>query len=134
MAFWTPRGVIVGRDCSTALAHELGHALGLADCYGSVGNVDLPGLNAPVSSSFFGDKTLDFYDGASGRGFYSADETKDVILKRLLMYGISDGGGSDIPAGNVTAFPDMERQSPVPVSIGVGYSSIIQSNEEVYSR
>jgi len=133
-AFWTPPGIIVGRDCYTSLAHELGHALGLSDCYGSVGGVELSGLKDPVSASLFNNPVLDFYDGASGRGFYKADETKQVVLKRLLMYGISDGGGSDIPAGNVVAFPDMESSNPTSASIGVGYSSIKESNVEVYSR
>ena len=71
---------------------------------------------------------------ATGRGFYSASETPEVVLKRLLMYGVSDGGGMDIPAGDVMAFPEITSTNPVAFPVGVGYSSIHQTDEEVFSR
>lgn len=132
-AVWTPMGIFVQNGCYTALPHELGHALGLSDCYDHVGTIELPALHEPVRAAQFSHKNQDFYGGAIGRGFYGKRDTRESVIKRLLMYGISCGG-SDIPFGAIEAFPDFEAANPTEESVGVGCLYFHESNNEVFSQ
>lgn len=66
--------------------------------------------------------------------WYSKQDTVEVVLKRLLMYGISSGGGTDIPYGAVRAFPDYEAENPVEGFVGVGCAHFHESDSEVFSK
>lgn len=130
---WTPRGIFIQYGKWTALAHELGHALGLSDCYSSCENATLSGLDKPITSSVFVDGDHDYFGNVEGRGFYSKNDTKASVLKRLLMYGIDDGG-SDIPYGEVIALPECDGANVIAKPIAVGGSDIVGSDQEVFSR
>lgn len=132
-AVWTPYGIAVEKDApSNALAHELGHALGLEDCYSEWGDLKLPIADNAVDMLFFGSDDGD-WGLESGRGFYESSDTCQAVMQRLLMYGTGDGG-LDVPDGDVVSFEEYPGTDVDIKFSKVGAKYIKSHNSEVYSR
>ena len=99
------------------MAHEIGHALGLEDCYSENDDVAPPVLvasgNDSIGVSFFSNAGRD-WGPESGRGFYPADATIRSILSEFAMYGADIGDLLDIPSGAVYSLRKSAR-SPLQV-------------------
>lgn len=92
-AFCATSGVVVSRSYNrTTLAHEVGHACGLKDVY--VGHretsLTVTGMPCKVWSP------LDW-------GWYPDFVTQEVLIKRLLMYGVDTADKGDISRGDIYA-------------------------------
>ena len=137
----TPYGIVVGKRSvrSTTLAHELGHALGLNDCYVRMNKsagilVSVGGVEEPVDGLFFVNGTGD-WGRECGRGFYGIDDSKLEVANRLLMNGYSSEAKADIPTGRVLSLTrDSDKGTPELFRSKVGESHIRKRNKEVYSR
>ena len=136
-----PYGVVVSKQASiTTLAHELGHALGLEDCYVRFNRRDgmvasIIRADEPVDGGFFMFGACD-WGMERGRGFYGKDDSKLVTMRRMLMHGTGTNERMDIPAGKVISLPHDARTE---LEFGtcnpkVGADHIKQENQEVYSR
>ena len=124
--FWSRYGIAVGREkARTTLPHELGHALGLQDCYYSKvvhrGDVDvelrLRIRNDPVNGTLF--KSRCDWGQESGWGFYERSDSLKKIHEELLMYGKimkkSAGGHFDIPDKSVHGISKYDEKDDVKV-------------------
>lgn len=94
-AYKSPLGIVISKNSSDhVVAHEIGHALGMEDCY--IANkrfsppINIAGMGDPVSSQMFDDKGHD-WGLESGRGFYPAHETIATTLPQMVMYGWTQG-------------------------------------------
>ena len=136
-----PYGVVVSKQASiTTLAHELGHALGLEDCYVRFNRRDgmvasIIRADEPVDGGFFMFGACD-WGMERGRGFYGKDDSKLVTMRIMLMHGTGTNERMDIPAGKVISLPHDARTE---LEFGtcnpkVGADHIKQENQEVYSR
>ncbi len=136
-----PYGVVVSKQASiTTLAHELGHALGLEDCYVRFNRRDgmvasIIRADEPVDGGFFMFGACD-WGMERGRGFYGKDDSKLVTMRRMLMHGTGTNERMDIPAGNVIS---LSLDARTELEFGtcnpkVGADHIKQENQEVYSR
>ena len=127
------------------LAHELGHALGLWDCYDSYSvsgdeNSDedplvVPDAKLPISASRFRSRQRD-WGHETGRGFYSSADTYRSILQQFLMYGeVSEWRYNfDIPDDAVRCLNNNNHQE---VSFGfgeIGATNLKPTNEGVYAK
>lgn len=144
--FRLPGGVVIAAGSpGQTLAHELGHALGLLDCYpsGRVDNNDinaeslfLPGYGDTINSSFFASRPTDWGE-ESGCGFYPYSSSVDDVYMRLLMFGDEDilkRNGVDIPDGKVLC---VQGNALGATGIGftpVGGSNINTNKMEVYTK
>lgn len=119
------------------MAHEIGHALGMEDCY--IANkrfsppINIAGMGDPVSSQMFDDKGHD-WGLESGRGFYPAHETIATTLPQMVMYGVDAGDSHDIPSGSVYSLRRNANASNRTFSSKVGANFIKVDITEVYSR
>ena len=138
----TPYGIVIGKRKvrTTTLAHELGHALGLDDCYARMNNKKIGGLvsvihaEEPVDGEFFKDGAGDWGE-ERGRGFYAKEDSRLAVAGRLLMYGFSSDSRADIPTGRVLSLTrDSGTGTPDTFWPRVGESYIKKRNREVYSR
>ena len=136
-----PYGVVVSKQASiTTLAHELGHVLGLEDCYVRFNRRDgmvasIIRADEPVDGGFFLFGACD-WGMERGRGFYGKDDSKLVTMRRMLMHGTGTNERMDIPAGNVIS---LSLDARTELEFGtynpkVGADHIKQENQEVYSR
>ena len=142
LAVTTPYGIVIGKRNvrTTTLAHELGHALGLDDCYARMNNKKIGGLvsvihaEEPIDGEFFKDGAGDWGE-ERGRGFYAMDDSRLAVAGRLLMYGFSSDSRADIPTGRVLSLTrDSGTGTPDTFWPRVGESFIKKRIREVYSR
>ena len=138
-ALKTPSGILVTRMAKdTTLAHELGHAVGLGDCYWYSKRQDrplvfLPDLNDTVDHGFF---LFTENDGGleSGRGFYEKSDTRRVVMSRMLMHGFGTGERADIPNGVVFSLRRNAYSPQQTFYPRVGADHIAPNNSEVHSK
>ena len=127
--------IVIGRKASAvASAHELGHVLGLDDCYVMTAAGELiVGGDKPVQRGTFSTSGQDWWR-ESGRGFYSLADELGTMAEQMLMYGIDSGIGHDIPG---LWFRSLRRDTLLEddmVEAPVGALYINRNHEEVYSR
>ena len=137
-AFRSTLGVVISKIATDhVVAHEIGHAFGLEDCY-TVNKrkqppIFLAGVNDHISSSIFADTRCD-WGFESGRGFYPVDETIGTALQWMLMHGVDVGDSLDIPSGSVYSLKKKARSSNETFSSKAGANFIKPNITEVYSR
>ena len=140
-AYRLPQGIAISKKCNfVSLAHELGHALGLKDCYDflplSDGGESMLSVNTPVDSSRFS-SSLD-WGAESGTGFYRFSDTHSRVMWDLLMYGVSLESlgiiGCDIPDGEFEGLSVDSKNRRDLKHIAVGAQNIEPLNGKVYSR
>ncbi len=138
VAFQTKKGIIVSNDASThVISHEIGHCLGLEDCYVNRrtvarGRIWLEQYYAPVSRGFM-QEPVDWGPELE-RGFYEVADAKSLVHCKLLMYGVDGKDGVDIPSADVLSLTKKATSSSDTQRSRVGADYIHQNNEEVYSQ
>ena len=138
-ALKTPSGILVTRMAKdTTLAHELGHAVGLGDCYWYSKRQDRPlvflsDLNDTVDHAFFLFSEND-WGLESGRGFYEKSDTRRVVMSRMLMHGVGMGEKADIPNGVVFSLRRNAYSPQQTFYPHVGADHIAPNNSEVHSK
>ena len=83
-----------------ALAHELGHVVGLKDIYDYRPIGVMAGINDPAYKECFDDKVHD-WGQESQRGFYPSSITHGDLIRSMLMYGYDSQAGLDLPSGKL---------------------------------
>ena len=134
-AFNYHKWIVVGRKASEdASAHELGHALGLGDCYvwTAAGELIVDG-DKPVKRGDFSTSGQDWWR-ESGRGFYSIADGLETIAGQMLMYGEDTADGCDIPGQWFNSLRQDTVLEGDKVHAPVGAEYIKRNPEEVYNR
>ena len=141
LAAWSKYGILVSKEAlGTSLAHELGHAFDLYDCfpayqYFANGKYEMNYIlyyENPVDSLALIGKG-DWGD-ESGRGFYEITDTYGKILKKLLMYGYNDRAGYDIPDGKAFSLRQGAQTPYETIHVDVGAESTEKNLTEVFSE
>ncbi len=117
---WGPNDVTAGLTIASnasarTLAHELGHACGLADIYKSwpATNPSIFLPNDPIRQAWLpGD-----WCGEALNGGYAPGLTQPQLLQRLLMYGIVRQDAEDLP--NREVYGLSRHGSPEMISVGL---------------
>ncbi len=142
LALWTEYGIAVTKRCpQNVLAHELGHALGLRDCYvnrkiGQNVSIVMSNADSPIASDMFGKVAVDWCAG-SGRGFTESSDTRGKTIMNLLMHGCVEEyslNGRDIPSSTIKALHENSSTGTDADHVDVGAEQINPNNAEVYSR
>ena len=130
-AFQSKRGILIGSKVRMRdVVHELGHALGLDDCYVEFSEAVLQGRQNAITSLQFQNGNID-WGRETERGFYERNDTVEATVMSLLMYGNSGDYGVDIPFGKVKALPEGGQQA---IYIAVGANDVSTNESEVYSQ
>ena len=135
----TSSGIIFTKKAGgTTIAHELGHVLGLDDCYWfykSKGRpaVYMPYADATVDHAFFMFSEND-WGQESGRGFYEKSDTRRSVMSKMLMHGFNMGTRADVPNNLVFSLRGKATSPQQTTYPRVGADYIVQHNLEVYSR
>ncbi len=135
----TSSGILLTRMAKdTTLAHELGHAVGLDDCYWYSKHQDRPlvflsNLNDTVDHAFFLFTEND-WGLESGRGFYEKSDTRRGVMSRMLMHGVRMGERADIPNGVVFSLRRNAYSPQQTFYPRVGANHIAPNNLEVHSK
>ena len=134
-AFNYHKWIVVGRKASEAApAHELGHALGLGDCYvWTAANELIVNGGKPVKRGDFSTSGQDWWR-ESGRGFYSIADELETIAEQMLMYGEDTANGRDIPGQWFKSLRKDTIFEDDTVEAQVGAEYIKRNPEEVYRR
>ena len=137
-AFKSSLGIVISKGTTAhVMAHEIGHALGLEDCY--VANkrenppVMIVGIDDPVNAAIFSNAGRDWGE-ESGRGFYPSGAKVGSILQEMLMYGVDLGESLDMPNGTVYSLRKNATTPQQTFSSKVGAEFIKSEITEVYSR
>ena len=135
----TSFGIIITKKAGeTTLAHELGHALGLDDCYWFYKDegrpvVRMSNADEPVDHAFFLFSERDWGE-ESGRGFYEKSDTRRFVMSKMLMHGFNMGTRADVPNNLVFSIRRKATSPQQTTYPRVGANHIVQQNSEVYSR
>lgn len=138
----TRKGIALIKDSpQTVLAHELGHALGLRDCYvdkpiGSDESIAMADAEAAIEVDMFGSSANDWGAG-SGRGFTEVSDVRRKAIMKLLMHGCAEEyarNGLDIPSGAIKALHKNSSDGTDVDYVSVGAEQIKPNNAEVYSE
>jgi len=138
-AFYQRFGIVVSKAANRfALAHELGHALGLKDIYYMVPSEAaqgreviswLPLRNNIIKSYYFDSWPYDWGD-ETGRGFYGRGDTLATTIDRLLMHGHERGWTGDIPDRRVRGLSKKAKDGYQKV----GATEIEKDDRKVFTR
>ncbi len=139
-AFHGTGGIVISKTaCQVTLAHELGHALGLQDCYVAASRghgLLMANWNSVVTSALFPSKHRD-WGLESGCGFYERADSVSNTICRLLMSGIpyaALGFGCDIPAGRVVGMGGEAESAEDARPVKVGAQDIEPDDRKVFSK
>ena len=142
VGFRSGSNIVIGKESPKAgLAHELGHALGLADCYVAKKNsqdieIFLSNADSQIADDMFGSIATDWCAG-SGRGFTESAYTREIAIMCLLMHGCAKKharNGCDIPSGKIKALHADSSTGDDVDYVSVGAEQIKPNNTEVYSE
>ena len=132
-------GVLISRGAEvTTLAHELGHVLGLWDCFAAANNgkgVPMSNHDNCLSGGCFA--SAKDWGAETGRGFYGKTDTVSSAIYRLLMTGFPNGAyglGMDIPDGMVKAVRVDIGTAGEGEFLPVGAQQIEPDNGKVFSK
>lgn len=127
----TDWGVIITKAAtSQTLAHELGHVLGLADCFEKSNGQLIDHGDEPITREMLEHFDRD-WGRETGRGFYEKDDTLARIIKSYLMNGISRSERIDIPHGAVHAWAKKDQNVKGFIHVGARYR---KPSWEIYSK
>ena len=140
LAFHHPYGVAISREGGEklfAVAHEIGHALGLEDCY-ALNKVDvmIGRGSMPVQRGMFSTEGPDWGDETS-HGFYGLTDSLELMLQSMLMCGNLYGGkvGVDIPDDWIESLGAFTRSPDQTTHAAVGARTVeSKTDAEIYSR
>ena len=133
------QGVFIGRMSNEfTLVHELGHALCLEHCFSDIELndeefIEIEDGALPVLKKDFPDGKGDWGE-ENGRGFYSIDDTRAVLLKRLVMYGELRDDRVDIPHGRIVSLTESATNSASIWYPKVGERYLEPDNRKVYTH
>jgi len=127
--------IVVGRRSSAvAPAHELGHVLGLGDCYVmTAANELIVNGDEPVKRGDFSTGGQD-WGHESGRGFYLLEDTLESLAESMLMCGSDTEQGRDIPWQWVRSLRRDTLLEDDTIEAPVGALYINRNHEETYNR
>ena len=136
-AFKSVLGIAVSQLATQhVVAHEIGHALGLSDCYNYSevnSNTTKDFSKIDISGACFASMARD-WGSALGRGFYAKSDKYALVQQSFLMYGMDGFASVDIPDGAVLSISNKAMSVISAFHVPVGASAIKQNNSEVYSQ